>query len=56
MKRTAILLHHNKSFDKYFFEMKKRNNLKGFHTTANGHVYKLGDSANDGSEESKSMM
>ena len=29
MKRTALLLNQNKSFDQYFVEMRKRNYQKG---------------------------
>ena len=41
MKRTAILLNSNNSFEKYLREMKKRNALKGLFTTQNGLMYRL---------------
>jgi len=35
MKRTALLLNQNKSFDLYFAEMRRRNQSKGLQTSQN---------------------
>ena len=43
LKNTAIIQNQNKSFDRYFADMKKRNNLKGIITTNLGRTYRLVD-------------
>ena len=43
IKNTAIIQNQNRSFDRYFADMKRRNNLKGILTTNLGRTYRLVD-------------
>ena len=41
MENSTILKFSNKSFDHYFYDMKKRNYQKGLHTANTGLTYKI---------------
>ena len=43
IKNTTIYQNQNRSFDRYFADMKKRNQLKGIITTNLGRTYRLVD-------------
>ena len=43
LNNTAIIQNQNRSFDRYFTDMKRRNHLKGIITTNLGRTYRLVD-------------